>query len=308
MSNYIHCDKYTIAKQSNNKNKIKAEYEYYYLLPESMKMWFVMPYNYTEDGESASYTMEMFHMNSVGHDIVSGAITLEDLESILVKISRFLCDCAVKSISVTECKDVANKTYFDCLDDSLAKLKCHEMYDHFNTMIQMGTSYNSIDEVFDTCKQIYSKLSGSRKYDRLVVNHGDLLLSNVLYSKESEILKFINPYGTFAESDMYKDAYYDLAKLSQSVCGMYECFEQGLYKISINRDLQLDLSIGIDKSVMTSFRDVFKQFLDNNGYDYRLVRICEASLFLSSLPDIADDSGKVFGFLVNAIRIIEEIK
>ena len=58
-------DEYTVTKRSAKKEKIKAEYQFYYLLPETMKMWFVMPYDYKEDADGASYTMERFHMTDI---------------------------------------------------------------------------------------------------------------------------------------------------------------------------------------------------------------------------------------------------
>ena len=39
-------DEFTVKKSSENKEKIRAEYEFYYLLPDEMKYWFVMPFGY----------------------------------------------------------------------------------------------------------------------------------------------------------------------------------------------------------------------------------------------------------------------
>ena len=53
---------------------------------------------------------------------------------------------------------------------------------------------------------------------------------------------------------------------------------------------------------------MFREYLKNNGYDYNLVRTLEVSLFLSMLPLHIDNPHKVFGFILNAINIIEEIE
>ncbi len=55
-------------------------------------------------------------------------------------------------------------------------------------------------------------------------------------------------------------------------------------------------------------KKIFKQFVEENGFDYNLVRIYEASLFLSMLPLHIDYPQKVFGFLLNAINILKEIE
>ena len=47
--NSLRGNQYTLVKSSTNKKKIKAEYSFYHLLPEDMRFWFVIPFNYTED-------------------------------------------------------------------------------------------------------------------------------------------------------------------------------------------------------------------------------------------------------------------
>ena len=44
------------------------------------------------------------------------------------------------------------------------------------------------------------------------------------------------------------------------------------------------------------------------GLDYKMIRTFEASLFLSMLPLHIDNPHKVFGFLLNGINIIKELK
>ena len=57
-----------------------------------------------------------------------------------------------------------------------------------------------------------------------------------------------------------------------------------------------------------AYKEIFEDYLERNGFDYLLVRICEASLFLSMLPLHIDNPQKVFGFILNAIDILKEIK
>ena len=83
-------DEYTVTKRSTKKEKIKAEYQFYYLLPETMKMWFVMPYDYKEDADGASYTMERFHMTDIAIRFVHGAVDEDELKDILDKLFYFI--------------------------------------------------------------------------------------------------------------------------------------------------------------------------------------------------------------------------
>ena len=300
-------DEYTVTKRSTKKEKIKAEYQFYYLLPETMKMWFVMPYDYKEDADGASYTMERFHMTDIAIRFVHGAVDEEELKDILDKLFYFVNLRATKEVSSDVGKAVAKELYIDKLAARMEELKKYKEYEQFDSMIKMGTSYDGIADVVSKYEKLYEKLAmaNNRNYGKLAVGHGDLCFSNILYSKEAEILKLIDPKGALQEEELYTDPYYDLAKLSHSICGCYDFFNSGLYEISIKRDLKLDLTIDTDN---TSYKEIFKSYLQENGYNYALVRLYEASLFLSMLPYHMDQPGKVFGFLLNAIKILDEVE
>ena len=300
-------DEYTVTKRSTKKEKIKAEYQFYYLLPETMKMWFVMPYDYKEDADGASYTMERFHMTDIAIRFVHGAVDEEELKDILDKLFYFINLRATKEVSSDVGKAVAKELYIDKLAARMEELKKYKEYEQFDSMIKMGTSYDGIADVVSKYEKLYEKLAmaNNRNYGKLAVGHGDLCFSNILYSKEAEILKLIDPKGALQEEELYTDPYYDLAKLSHSICGCYDFFNSGLYEISIKRDLKLDLTIDTDN---TSYKEIFKSYIQENGYNYALVRLYEASLFLSMLPYHMDQPGKVFGFLLNAIKILDEVE
>jgi len=63
--NSVKGDEFTVIKSSTDKKKIKAEYQFYQLLPDYMKTWFVMPYDYQETTKEASYKMERLHITDL---------------------------------------------------------------------------------------------------------------------------------------------------------------------------------------------------------------------------------------------------
>lgn len=306
--NALEGDEYTVTKRSAKKEKIRAEYEFYYLLPDTMKMWFVMPYDYREDESGASYTMERFHMTDIAIRFVHGAVDADELKDILDKLFYFIGLRATKPVEPEQGRKIADDLYIGKLKARMEELKKYKEYEQFNHMLAMGTGYSGIEDVVARYEGLYQRLAdadGRRRYDRLAVGHGDLCFSNILYSKEAGILKLIDPKGATKEEDLYTDPYYDLAKLSHSICGCYDFFNSGLYEILINRDLKLQLSMDVDAQ---PYAEVFKDYLFKNGFDYPLVRLYEASLFLSMLPYHMDQPGKVFGFLLNAVRILDEVE
>ncbi len=127
----------------------------------------------------------------------------------------------------------------------------------------------------------------------------------MLFDKNTELLMLIDPKGALKEEDLWTDPYYDVAKLSHSVCGRYDLFNNGLYRFDLDDDLKPELEIEFDNS---EYVKIFKEYLKKNGFSYELVRLYEASLFLSMLPLHMDYPKKVFGFVKNAEAILEELK
>ncbi len=118
-------------------------------------------------------------------------------------------------------------------------------------------------------------------------------------------MKLIDPKGALTEAELWTNPYYDIAKLSHSVCGRYDFFNNGIYDIHIDEQFGYRLEIPFDNAKYVS---VFRQKVAANGLDYLTVRIYEASLFLSMLPLHIDNPHKVFAFILNAKQILEEIE
>jgi thiamine kinase-like enzyme len=212
-----------------------------------------------------------------------------------------------KPVDAEKAKEVADELYMTKLLSRMDDLKKLPEYAQFDSLIAMGTAYESIDAIVARYKELYEKVTKAfpEKDKKLVVGHGDLCFSNILYSREANLLKLIDPKGALTEDDLYTDPYYDLAKLSHSICGCYDFFNSGLYQITMDRDMKIKLTIDTD---LQPYVDIFKKYLEEKGYSYTKVRLYEASLFLSMLPYHMDQPGKVFGFLLNAIRILEEVE
>lgn len=299
-------DEYTVTKKSTKIEKIKAEYSFFHLLPDNMKMWFVMPFDYKESSEAASYTMERFHMTDIAIRFVHGAVSVTELEDILEKLFHFISIRGRKTVDSEKAKETAQSLYIGKLMERMTDLKKLKQYEQFNQLLAMGTKYRSLDEVVARYMSLYEKVKRSeREYGELVIGHGDLCFSNILYNKEASILKLIDPKGALEEDELYTDPYYDLAKLSHSICGCYDFFNSGLYDISMERDMKITLTIDADTA---QYKELFQKYLLNSGYRYDLVRLYEASLFLSMLPYHMDQPGKVFGFILNAINILDEVE
>ncbi len=307
--NSISGDKYYVEKKSKDKKKMKMEYSYYWLIPEEMKSFMVLPYDYKEEKDYASYKMERMPMTDIAIRFTHHAVDLDEFKKILDKTFHFFNSRTKKEITKEKYIEMAKSLYITKTEERLKKLKSTEEYETLNLYIKNGTKFNDIEEIYQEYETIYEKmmtkyLKKEKKFYQ-VIGHGDVFFANMLYSKEINLLRLIDPKGALTEEDLYMNPYYDIAKLSHSICGRYDFFNTDMYDITINKDMKLELNIDFDN---TPYIMVFKQYLDDNGYNYSLTRLFEASLFLSMLPLHIDNPRKVLGFILNAITILQEVK
>ncbi len=297
---------YVVVKSSKNKAKIRAEYEFYRLLPEQMRMWFVSPFDYRETEENASYSMERYHFTDLALRYVHGAIGEEEFDRVLDKLFYFIRNRKTKKVSREEYAADERALYVTKVKRRFDELKTKQEYAGIEKLLSAGTQYSSIDQIADRYFSLYERITGGRDFEPLLcVGHGDLCFSNILYNKEADILKLIDPRGALKEEELYMNPFYDICKLSHSVCGSYDYFNSGMFEISLSETNTLTLSIDSDNE---RYIRIFKKKLSENGCDYRLIRLYEASLFLSMLPLHIDRRKKVLGFILNAVRIMDEVE
>ncbi|MBR5419869.1 MAG: hypothetical protein IK115_01830 [Lachnospiraceae bacterium] len=297
-------NEYTLVKSSSDKKKIKAEYTFYHLLPDDMKFWFVIPFDYRETETEASYTMERLHMTDLAIKWVHGSMDSSEFEELLDKYFYFFASRHSKDCEKEQCRKVADALYVDKVKDRIEQLKKTEGFRPIEKLL--AESDADIDRLAEKYFRLKKAIEKKNKYpSRLVIGHGDPCFANTLYNKATRTLKFIDPKGAMTEEELWTDPYYDVAKLSHSVCGRYDFFNNALFDIRVDADFSFELDIPFDNS---EFKGIFRRKAEENGFDYLSVRIYEASLFLSMLPLHMDNPHKVLALILNAKNILKEIE
>lgn len=303
--NSLKGNEYTLVKTSSNKKKIKAEYNFYHLLPEDMKFWFVMPFHYKEDENFASYTMERLHMTDLAIKWVHGSMEETEFEELMDKYFFFFNSRHVKTCSKDEYQKLADSLYVHKVNERISNLKMLPEYRKINNLLDASENMG-IDILAAKYFSLKERIEAKINYPcQLVIGHGDPCFANALYNKSTKTLKFIDPKGALTEEELWTNAYYDVAKLSHSVCGRYDFFNHALFDIKISTTFSYELEIPFDNS---RYIEIFRTKAEEHGFDYWTIRIYEASLFLSMLPLHIDNPHKVFGFLLNVKNILEEIE
>jgi len=303
--NSLQGNEYTIVKSSVNKNKIKAEYTFYHLIPEDMKFWFVMPFDYKEDDSQASYTMERLHMTDLAIKWVHGSMDRNEFEELMDKYFFFFRSRHSKDCTPEEYQKIASALYVDKVRERVCDLKKLPEYKKIKRLLDVSPE-TDIDFLVSEYINLKEKIEkNTSRPHRLVIGHGDPCFANALYNKSTKTLKFIDPKGAVTQEQLWTDPYYDVAKLSHSVCGRYDFFNNDLFDIRVDSAFSYDLEIPFEHS---EYKQIFKDKAEENGFNYMLIRIYEASLFLSMLPLHIDNPYKVLGFILNVKNILKELE
>ncbi|MCR5420508.1 MAG: hypothetical protein K6E98_05855 [Lachnospiraceae bacterium] len=304
--NTLKGDDYTVVKSSDNIEKLRKEYKYFTLLPADMKPWFGTVYDYKEENGKAYYSIERYHMTDLAIRYVHGAIDEAEFKDICRILFHFIECRKIKEVSDEEYEADSKALYLDKVDQRIELLKSLSGYEKIKAYISTGTDYGDIDEIVARYKRIYNDIVQGRRFKKvLVVGHGDLCFSNILYNNDVSLLRLIDPKGASCEEELYMNPYYDIAKLSHSICGGYDYFNSDQYEITVDPKMRLKLILDCDND---KFINIFYDYLEQSNIDRRLIRVYEASLFLSMLPLHIDREKKVMGFILNAIRILDELE
>lgn len=298
-------DPYTIRKQSDDKAKLRREYQYYSMLPENLQMFFVQPFAFEEHENFASYRMERLLFPDMAMQWIHGSLSYPEFERFLAHVFHYVRQRPVKKSTSDAVRGRAEGLYIDKLEARLKQLEALDFYDSLDGLLTKTDPQLALDAQLERYKRIYRSIKRSWGHE-IVMGHGDLCFSNILYGKSARVLKLIDPRGAADADDMYTDPYYDVAKLSHSVLGHYDYINSGLFTVSVGRSLRLELHL--DKEERSSQEELFRAALHDHGFDERLTRLYEASLFLSMLPLHADVPSKVVAFALTASRILDELE
>jgi hypothetical protein len=301
--NAVERDEYTVVKRSKDRIKLKREFDFYGLVPPALRMFLVQPFDFEDDGKTASYHMERMCVPDMALQWVHNAFQPHEFERFLNHIFHFIAVRPQRRVSKGEAVAVFDALYVAKVEERIATLKELPTYRRLVPLLESGCG--GIDALVRRYMELLDRNRRRFPFDRLVIGHGDPCFSNILYSKTNQFLKLIDPRGADREDDLYTDPYYDVAKLSHSVQGEYDFINQDMFDVVVDAHLGLRLNIKDGSRAWAS--KLFRTQLDKAGFDAELTRLCEASLFISMLPLHIDRPRKVLAFAIRAASILDTL-
>lgn len=133
--------------------------------------------------------------------------------------------------------------------------------------------------------------------------HGDCCFSNILYGQEKNIIRFIDPRGSFGKKGVYGDIRYDVAKLYHSVDGLYEAYITDNFtvrNVEKNRHILITSEL-ISSDIKSQFESVFFP-----KYSKKEIKILQGCIFIGMCARHYDSLTRQHAMYLTGVRLLNE--
>lgn len=288
--NNVYVDNETIVKQSTLMTKINAEYLFIKKMNKAGNSYYPAVRDYRENDNIAEYKIAKISPGDISGQFIEKNKDFFKFIKFFDKIEKYFLDVSGSSTLKNykcEFQNTLNLRYQSTVD-SLGTNSHLDMI----ILSLLNIQTKRLQECFEAG---WFDFLQNVKCGPI---HGDLCLSNILYSAEKEDIKLIDPKGTTQFPIVY-----DLAKLSHSISGRYDEILADYFDITIKDEVFIDFVSGDQSFLLAEFQTL----VSNLGYDINHVKLIESFLFTTMLPFHTDNKKRCIAFLITAKNILDEI-
>lgn len=296
-----------LKKRSENKEKLVNEIRWYLRIPNKLQYLLPRVYDYSLDLTDPYVSMEYYGYHTLHESLVFGDLPLVKWQAIFQKLLFAINDMGQFTVTgernqfETALRDIYLQKTFDRLDMMRNESDFHSFFE--NTITINGTEYRSLNEYIKMLPQLIEKLVVDTFIGQFNIIHGDLCFANILIEDTYDFIRVIDPRGKFGTFDIYGDARYELAKLMHTLEGKYDFIIEDMFDIDvIGNTIEYHVHKQID-NITNVFLDVFRESIDN----IQVVRLIEATLFLSMIPLHSDYKQRQFAMLATGVMLLEQV-
>jgi thiamine kinase-like enzyme len=284
--NSIHFHDQRILKTCHNRQKGQDEISFLQMIPGELQKYYPPLLSFLSDEPDGpdrpiSYQIPQYRMFDLSRHLIHGSLEVggsqtKHWETVFKKLDLYFHSLPRREVGAL------------AIRASLENLLINKLTNRMRDLKQIAPQIN--------CDQIYLELVENlndeiQKSDRTEVFfcHGDLCFSNILYNRKTEELKLIDPRGAATLDLAFIPIEYDFAKLSQCIFGGYD--------LIMAQDLQIQ---GWSEQSLILQR-YFRKLMGSHQVSEKLIRLAEASLFLSMMP-LHLDQAHLFPLFIGAAK------
>lgn len=292
-----------ITKSSVNKKKLKDEINFYLALPKSLNSFFPELLNYSSD--YSMYTMEYYPSNNLADLILNSGVSLNDGTDILTRL-LVIAD-QIHSIKPEPNLELSISSFY--IKKTIERLGLMQNNSGFSELAR--TSCLSINGIiyhnFNTLKSDFIDLIEDYSKDcSLTGMHGDFCFSNILYSPNGQIIKLIDPRGSFGLSGIYGDKHYDFAKIMHCLHGKYDYLVNDVFYLEETEPLTYKFDMPRNL-LLNGLHEFYVDTLIKKGLNLDFIYLIEASIFLSMVPLHYENKMRQKALYLNGLIILNQV-
>lgn len=294
-------------KKESSTERLRDEINYYCLLPPKLNLLFPRLVDYNNSISPYWMILEQIPHDDVFY-ILRGYHTDYDTDGISMFIDDFLNSIEYALSILTHDKYLGGST------DNIKYMYIEKTWTEYQNFVKTRPDLLSLfqDE--------YVTLNGNSylNFESLWVNgvsetlpssynetaiHGDFCLANMLFKFDDDILRLIDPRGSFGESGIRGDIRYDYAKLYHSLDGKYEFLINNWYHLERKPGeytLLFQNTYGID---------IFKKKFEERFFptiSKREIKLIEGCIYIGMCARHNDDPTRQLAMYLTGIRILNE--
>ena len=204
--------------------------------------------------------------NMYSYDYINGKLLSNITDETLMR--KFLDECQENLWEETFI--AGNRFLDDCVEMYKTKTK-ERVKKLYNTELDRVTIINGVE--VESIESMLEIIDWAEFYINAIPSsfHGDLQPENVIYDKKNSSFVLIDWRQKFGNSVEIGDVYYDLGKLYHAIMINGQTILKDMFSYTrLGKKVTLDFYV---KSNLVSFMDIFKEFCDNNGYDWKQVEL-----------------------------------
>lgn len=292
-----------ITKRSEKKEKLKDELDWYEALPSHLQLLSPRLIKSHNDNGSVSITQEYYGYPNLAELYVFGDIGLSVWMNAIKRLMEIhlLFRKERGNVGSSDIKEM----YWDKTNQRIQELQKERFWSDLlskkNVNIN-GMTHKNFEEL---APQILKEVEQMSEKPEGCIVHGDYCFSNILYDLNSQLVRLIDPRGSFGKQKLYGDPRYDIAKLRHSIVGRYDFILADLFRVS---GKEQDFTIELFKpEVYDSIAGFFDNLVATYGYDRRSIMFIEGLLFISMVPLHKDNFQRQLAMYLNGIMILNQV-
>lgn len=293
----------TITKRSEHRGKFLNEINYYRLLPADLAIFFPRLAEFSLRPENVFLSLEYY-----GYPTLSEIWVFEEFEAryweMIFKLLVQIMEC-FERYSVELSPTSTFNFYWQKTEERVAAFAAQDprfaRLVHAPELVLNGKILAGWQTIAPEIQQRV-RLISENPHGQII--HGDLCFPNILYDPVSRLFKLIDPRGSFAESGIYGDARYDVAKLLHSLDGGYDFLIHDMFLLN-QEDLKIDLQHFFPETrpaVLSSFARTF-----GKKFEFEHVRLIEGLLFISMCPLHHGHEKRQVAMFATGLKILNEV-